>query len=102
MTDGSAKFAFMYKKATYYVPLVLMLKCLIDVTDLYIYKALMAGCEDELYYNNSIMSMLRTVHEGHLHWHEQCKAYIGKMFRVKFSDLPTNATDIDICDYIIK
>lgn len=102
VTDGSVKFAFIYKKATYYVPLILMLKCLIDVTDLYIYKALIAGCEDDLYYTNSIMNMLRAVHEEGLHWHEQCKAYIGKMFKVKFSELPADATDIDVCDYIIK
>lgn len=100
--DGSAKLAFTYKKATYYVPLILMLKCLLDVTDVYIYKALIAGCEDDLYYNNSIMNMLRAVHEEGLHWHEQCKAYIGKMFKVKFSELPADATDIDVCDYIIK
>lgn len=102
VTDGSAKLAFTYKKATYFVPLILILKCLIDVTDLYIYKALIAGCEDDLYYNNNIINMLRAVHEEGLHWHEQCKAYIGKMFKVKFSELPTDATDVDVCDYIIK
>lgn len=48
--DGSAKFMFMHKKTLYYVPLILMLKCLIDVTDLYIYNALTTGCEDDLYY----------------------------------------------------
>lgn len=102
VTDGSAKFAFIYKKATYYVPLVMMLKCLIDVTDLYIYKALIAGYENNLYYNNCIMNMLRALHEEDLHWHEQCKAYIGKIFRIKFTELPQDASDIDVCDYIIK
>ncbi|XP_067211558.1 DNA-directed RNA polymerase I subunit RPA2 isoform X2 [Linepithema humile] len=102
VTDGSAKLAFTYKKATYYVPLVMMLKCLIDVTDLYIYKALIAGYEDDLYYNNCIMNMLRALHEEDLHWHEQCKAHIGKIFRIKFTELPQDASDIDVCDYIIK
>ncbi|XP_018361298.1 PREDICTED: DNA-directed RNA polymerase I subunit RPA2 isoform X2 [Trachymyrmex cornetzi] len=102
VTDGSAKLAFTYKKVTYFVPLILILKCLIDVTDLYIYKALIAGCEDDLYYKNNIINMLRAVHEEGLHWHEQCKAYIGKMFKVKCSELSTDATNIDVCDYIIK
>lgn len=48
------------------------------------------------------MNMLRNVHEENLHSHEQCKAYIGKIFKVKFFDMPPDATDIDICDYIIK
>lgn len=85
------------------MPLMLMLKCLVDTTDVYIYRALIAGCEDDLYYKNCIMNMLRTMHEENLHWHEQCKAYVGKIFRVKFSiELPSNATNIDICNYIIK
>ncbi|EFN88780.1 DNA-directed RNA polymerase I subunit RPA2 [Harpegnathos saltator] len=100
--DGSAKFMFMYRKVLYYVPLLLMLKCLIDITDVCIYNALIAGCEDDLYYKGCILNMLRAVHEENLHSHEQCKAYIGKIFRVKFFEAPPDATDIDICDYIIK
>ncbi|XP_011868721.1 PREDICTED: DNA-directed RNA polymerase I subunit RPA2 [Vollenhovia emeryi] len=102
VNDGSVKLAFTYRKTTYYVPLILMLKCLVDMTDLYIFKALVAGCEDDLYYNNSITNMLRALHEEGLHWHEQCKAYIGEIFRVKFSELPADATDIDVCDFILK
>lgn len=102
VTDGSAKFMFMHKKILYYVPLILMLKCLMDVTDVYIYNALIAGCEDDLYYKGCILNMLRTVHEQDLHSHEQCKAYIGKIFRVKFFELPPGSSDIDVCDYIIK
>lgn len=48
--DGTAKFMFVNRKTLYYVPLILMLKCLLDVTDVYIYNALIAGCEDNLYY----------------------------------------------------
>lgn len=79
-----------------------MLKCLIDVTDVYIYKALLAGCENDHYYKHCVMNMLRAVHEENLHSQEQCKAYIGKLFRVKFYELPPDTTDIDVCDYIIK
>lgn len=79
-----------------------MLKCLMDVTDVYIYNALIAGCEDDLYYKGCILNMLRTVHEQGLHSHEQCKTYIGKIFRVKFFELPPDSSDIDVCDYIIK
>lgn len=41
---------FMHRKVLYYVPLILILKCLVDVTDVYIYNALIAGYEDDLYY----------------------------------------------------
>ncbi|XP_011329952.1 DNA-directed RNA polymerase I subunit RPA2 isoform X2 [Ooceraea biroi] len=102
VTDGSVKLSFAYKKATYYVPLILMLKCLRDVIDVYIYKTLLAGCEDDHYYNNNIKNMMLKLHEENLHWHKECKAYVGKFFKVKFTELPSDASDIDVCDYIIK
>ncbi|XP_058802339.1 DNA-directed RNA polymerase I subunit RPA2 [Phymastichus coffea] len=102
VTNGSAKLMFQHRKVLYYVPLILMLKCLINVSDIYIYKTLTAGCEDDVYYQNCIINMMRTVHEKDLHTHEQCKAYIGKMFRVKLHELPLNASDSDVCEFIIK
>ncbi|XP_076280843.1 RNA polymerase I subunit Rpl135 [Lasioglossum baleicum] len=102
VTDGSAKLMFTYRKVLYYVPLVLMLKCLVDVSDIFIYNALTAGSEDDLYYKGCILNMLREIHKQDLHSHDQCKAYIGRMFRIKFFELPQDATDTDICDFIIK
>lgn len=102
VTDGSAKLMFSYRKVLYYVPLILMLKCLVDVSDIFIYNALTAGCEDDLYYKGCILNMLRAVHEQGLNSHEECKSYIGRMFRIKLFELPHDATDIDVCDFIIK
>ncbi|XP_043275867.1 DNA-directed RNA polymerase I subunit RPA2 [Venturia canescens] len=102
VTDGSAKLMFSHRKILYYVPLVLMLKCLADVSDKYIYNALIAGREDDVYYKGSILNMLRAVHDENLHSHEQCKAYMGKMFRIKLYELDPNTTDIEVCDYIVK
>ncbi|KOC65372.1 DNA-directed RNA polymerase I subunit RPA2 [Habropoda laboriosa] len=102
VTDGTAKLMFSYKKILYYVPLILILKCLIDVSDIFIYNALTAGCEDNLYYIGCILNMLRTIHEQDLHSHDECKAYIGRMFRIKFFEIPQDSTDTDVCDFIIK
>ncbi|KAG7209552.1 hypothetical protein KM043_015631 [Ampulex compressa] len=102
VTDGSAKLMFTHRKILYYVPLVLMLKCLVDVPDICIFNTLMAGCEDDLYYKGCILNMLRAVHEEDLHTHEQCKAYIGRMFRIKFIEVPEDASNIEVCDFIIK
>ncbi|XP_015599318.1 DNA-directed RNA polymerase I subunit RPA2 [Cephus cinctus] len=100
--DGSAKLMFSHRKVLYYIPLILMLKCLINVSDKYIFSQLICGCEDDLRYKGCILNMLRAVHEEGLHTHEECKAYIGKMFRVKFFELPQEFTDSQICDFIIK
>lgn len=102
VTDGSAKLMFTHRKILYYVPLILMLKCLIDASDIFIYNALIAGREDDIWYKSCISNMLRSIHEQGLHSHEDCKAYIGRMFRIKFFELPQDATDVDVCDFIIK
>ncbi|XP_063972531.1 DNA-directed RNA polymerase I subunit RPA2 isoform X2 [Diachasmimorpha longicaudata] len=102
VTDGTAKLMFTHKKILYYVPIILMLKCLVDVSDKYIYDALLAGCEDDLYYKGCILNMLRAVHEEKLHSHDQCKRYIGKMFRVRLLEVPPDTSDAGVCDFIIQ
>lgn len=102
VTDGTAKLMFSHRKVLYYIPLVLILKCLADVSDKYIFSQLSAGFEDDLYFRRCILNMLRAIHEENLHSHEQCKAYVGKMFRIKFYEIPQEATDSEICDFIIK
>lgn len=50
MTDGSAKLMFSHNKVMYYVPVMLMFKCLLGHTDQQIYRILTKGLEDDLYY----------------------------------------------------
>ncbi|XP_015126829.1 DNA-directed RNA polymerase I subunit RPA2 [Diachasma alloeum] len=102
VTDGTAKLMFTHKKILYYVPIILMLKSLIDVSDKFIYDALIAGCEDNLYYKGCILNMLRAVHGENLHSHDQCKRYIGKMFRVRLLEVPADTSDTGVCDFIIQ
>ncbi|XP_012263302.2 DNA-directed RNA polymerase I subunit RPA2 [Athalia rosae] len=102
VTDGTVKLMLSHRKILYYVPLVLMLKCLVDVCDKFIFSQLIAGFEDDLYFGGCVRNMLRAIHEENLHSHEQCKAYVGKIFRVKFYEVPPEASDTEICDFIIK
>lgn len=46
--------------------------------------------------------MLRTVHVENLHTTEECKAYLGKMFRVRIYDCPEWATDVEVAEFILK
>jgi hypothetical protein len=47
--DGSAKLMFSYKHNLYYTPIMLILMCLLDVSDEYIIHELMAGYEEDTY-----------------------------------------------------
>lgn len=50
VNDGTAKLMFIHKKRLYYMPLCLVFKCLLNVTDVYIYKKLTQGYENDLYF----------------------------------------------------
>lgn len=46
--------------------------------------------------------MLQLIHNEGLHTHEECKKYVGKMFRVKFYECPEWYTDTQVTDFILK
>ena len=46
--------------------------------------------------------MLRLLHVENLHTHDDCKSYLGKMFRIKFTECPEWYTDTEIADFILK
>ncbi|XP_023247009.1 DNA-directed RNA polymerase I subunit RPA2 isoform X3 [Copidosoma floridanum] len=104
LTDGSVKVMFTYRKQLFHIPLILVLKCLMNASDKFIYNALTADCDHDVYYKNCVLNMLRTIHSDdlNLHTHEQCKLFIGKMFRIKFYELPPTCTDTEVCDFILK
>lgn len=102
VTDGSVKLNFIHMKNQYYIPIVMLLKALVDCSDKIIYDALIAGYEDNLYYKSCVVNMLREIHGEKLHTHEQIKRYIGKIFRIKFYELPHDSTDIEVCNFILK
>ncbi|KAK4874170.1 hypothetical protein RN001_013530 [Aquatica leii] len=102
VTDGTAKLMFVHSKLLYYIPVLMVLKSLCNHTDQHIFKKLTIGFEHDSYYIDCIQNMMRDLHREGLHTHEQCKQYLGKMFRVKFYECPQWRTDAEIADYIFK
>lgn len=46
--------------------------------------------------------MLRSIHLETLHTHEDCKSFLGKMFRVKLYECPAWFSDTEVADFMIK
>jgi DNA-directed RNA polymerase I subunit RPA2 len=93
---------FSYKKTLYYTPLVLVLKCLVKHTDYYMCQQLLGPYEDDAYYTECLQNMFRALHGEGLHSHEECKDYLGKMFRIKFTDCPEWYSNTQVADFILK
>lgn len=61
-------------------------------------KSKLAYC----FYFRCVTNMLRQLHEEGLHTQDGIKAYIGKIFRIKFRSLPDWYSDVAVCDFLIK
>lgn len=101
INNGTAKFMFSYNKLLSYLPVVLLLKSLENCTDEYIFKSLSKGFEGDQYYLNCIQNMIREVHDENIHTHEQCKAYLGQVFRGRFYGLPSWYTNADVANFLL-
>lgn len=103
VTNGTAKFMFTHRKSFSFVPVVLLLKALKNCTDEYIYQQLIAGYEDDQYFDGCVQKMLRSVHdETGMHVHEDIKNYLGEVFRSKFFNLPAWTSPADITNYMLN
>uniref|UniRef100_A0A224XGY9 DNA-directed RNA polymerase subunit beta n=1 Tax=Panstrongylus lignarius TaxID=156445 RepID=A0A224XGY9_9HEMI len=101
-TDGNIKLMFSYRKSLYYAPLILMIKCLVDVSDESIFKKMMEGFEHNQSMKWSVLKMLRNLHYDGIHTHSDARNFVGKTFRVKFYDLPSFYSNEDICDFLLR
>ncbi|XP_077291956.1 RNA polymerase I subunit Rpl135 [Arctopsyche grandis] len=101
VTSGTVKYMFSNRKVMYYAPLILIMKCLIECTDEYIYEELIKGNEDDLYYSSCVKKMLRELHEENLHTSEQCKLYLGKMFKPRMYEMAPWATELEVTNHIL-
>ncbi|KAF4528628.1 hypothetical protein B566_EDAN009232 [Ephemera danica] len=102
VNDGTSKLMFSLEKVLYFVPLMLVLKSCLDVTDEYIFQQLTLGCEDDLYYHSCVITMLRQLHEDNIHSHAQAKDYFGKTFRIKIKGVLDTCTGAQLCDYLFR
>jgi len=103
VTTGNAKYMFALNKELFFVPVMMILKCLADVPDSYIYRRLMVGVGDDPYYKGNIVNMLRELQDEGIYNQEQAQEYIGRSFRPKVGMLvPAWYTDKEVCAWLLK
>lgn len=102
LKNGTAKLMFSHKRYLSYLPLMLTLKCLVNYSDEKIYKDLIAGFEEDLYYKSCVREMLQDLHHQDIHTHYDAKKYLGQVFRSRYDKLPEWTTDEDIANYLLQ
>ena len=102
-SDGSVKLMFNVGRELFFVPIMMIMKALIDATDEFIYKHCVAGCEDDLLMTASVATMLRELHREGIHTHAQAKTFIGEKFRTRIQKIIGEwATDCECCEYLLE
>ncbi|KAH8393916.1 hypothetical protein KR215_006958 [Drosophila sulfurigaster] len=102
LNNGTARFMFSHVKRLSYVPVCLILKCLMDYTDEQIYNRLVQGYESDQYYLSCVQSMLREVHNEGVYTSAQCRSFIGTLFRSRIAEVPEWLPDEAVTDFIIR
>lgn len=101
LTTGEAKLEFTLKRQFFFVPLIMCLKVFMDYSDQQIFTHLTRGREKDMYYTEKIKIMMRELQAEGLFTQSMCKAYVGKSFRHKVSDiLPEWYSDEEICEFL--
>ncbi|KAL5280678.1 POLR1B family protein [Megaselia abdita] len=101
LSNGTAKFMFSQAKFLSYLPVILMMKCLVPFTDEIIYQKLTKGYENDQYFLSCVQTMMKEVHEEGIHTQAEAMNYLGGVFRSKFPELPEWASHFEITKFIL-
>lgn len=101
LKNGTAKFMFSNKKRLSYLPVMLLLKCLVNYPDEKIFQDLSGGHENDLYYKSCLLEMLQDLHKENIHTHYDAINYLGQIFRSRYEQLPKWATNAEVGNHIL-
>ncbi|XP_055680598.1 DNA-directed RNA polymerase I subunit RPA2 [Lutzomyia longipalpis] len=102
LNNGTAKYMISNGRALSYLPVMMLLKALLPMTDLSIYQTCLRGYEDDLYYAGCLQTMLRDLHEEGLHTQEECLAFLGQVFRPKLYNILSSTSDKEVGEYLLQ
>ena len=106
LVDGTAVFAITIRRAEYFIPAGILLKCFLEVSDKEIYEKLVgsAGGQGEghaAFVAERAELLLRQSARYGLHTRTQCVEYLGSLFRVAL-DLPERKSDLAAGEYLLR
>jgi DNA-directed RNA polymerase I subunit RPA2 len=92
---------FSKNKEMFFVPLIFILKALVETTDHHIYKELMRNNEDNTFLKGCVCSQLRAAMEDGLVNQKAALQFMGQRFRVK-AELPEWTPDDIITKQLLR
>ncbi|GFR47172.1 hypothetical protein Agub_g8865 [Astrephomene gubernaculifera] len=105
LTDGTVNFAFTMRRAEYFIPAGVLLKCFLEVSDRELYGKLVAGAAPgsgaAAFLAERAELLLRQADRPDLRTRTQCVEYLGKHFRVVLGQ-PPSASDYQVGQALLR
>ncbi|KAL4423560.1 hypothetical protein ABPG77_004600, partial [Micractinium sp. CCAP 211/92] len=99
LVDGSAVFAITIRRAEYFIPAGILLKCFLEVTDRELYDKLVLSVSGDASHCSFVAEraelLLRQAAQFGLGTRAQCVEYLGNLFRATL-DVPARKTDYQV------
>ena len=82
LSDGGVTLRFSYRKSEYMVPILLVLRALVDISDREIFERLTMGKTGNTFLTDRVEMLLRSFQRYGVFTRQQCLNYIGSRFHV--------------------
>ena len=101
LANGGATLRFTWRKSEYMIPLVLVLKALVDASDREVFEGLIQGEYDNTFLTDRVESLLRGQKTWGLQTGAQCLDYLGDKFRIVMN-CPEDWSSIQVGAYLLQ
>eukprot|EP00742_Colponemidia_sp_Colp-10_P010597 GILJ01011653.1.p1 GENE.GILJ01011653.1~~GILJ01011653.1.p1 ORF type:complete len:1142 (+),score=150.84 GILJ01011653.1:411-3428(+) len=101
LNDGSCMIRFSIRKQEFFLPAVVLLKCLRETSDREIYDRIVQGDTQNTFVTDRVEMMLNDANKFGVYTKEQCQAFVGAKFRILLG-LPSRYTDKEVCEYLLR
>lgn len=95
LKDGNVTFRFSWRKNEYLVPVLMILKALVETNDREIFDGIVGSDTSNSFLTDRMELLLRTYKDYNLYTKNSTLAYLGDKFRVAFDALP-DLSDIEV------
>lgn len=101
LNDGNVTFRFSWRKNEYLVPVMMILKALIETNDREIFDGIVGSDTSNSFLTDRLELLLRTYKQYNLYSRKETLAYLGDKFRVAFNGTP-DKSDIEIGKEVLQ
>ncbi|GAX83529.1 hypothetical protein CEUSTIGMA_g10954.t1 [Chlamydomonas eustigma] len=105
LKDGTVNFAFTLRRAEFFIPVGVLLKCFLETSDRELYNKIMAGASSgsghAAFVSERAELLLQQAAKLGLKTRVQCLEYLGSHFRI-ILELPSRMTDLQVGQHLLR